>query len=147
MTMYSTVEAATTYFETRLHSGLWGETSMTDKIAAMTTATRHIDRLSFVGCKTESDQELQFPRGGDLSVPSDINIACYELAYSLLDGRDPEMELEALAVVSEGFASVRETFDRSQVQEHLNAGIVSHLAWKYLRPYLRDDHSIKISRV
>ncbi len=42
----------------------------------------------------EEQQPLEFPRGSDTAVPDDIRRACYEIAYNLLDGKDPEMELE-----------------------------------------------------
>lgn len=96
----------------------------------------------------EASQELEFPRGADTEVPSDIRRACYELAYSLLDGADPERELENLGIVSQGYASVRTTYSRAGVpNEHIVNGVPSALAWRLLRPYLRDDHAVKLSRV
>lgn len=171
MSQYATLEEAQDYFGTRLHSASWDTFTPSDRNAALITATRQIDRLNFVGekhlafvhrqslddCITPEQekeiaeaglaQELQFPRGSDEVIPEDIKFACMEIAFELINGKDPQKELENLTIVSQGFSSVRNTQDRSFVHEHLNAGIVSAQAWRYLRPYLRDDHDFKISRV
>lgn len=187
MNPYATIDQATAYFATRLHSGLWAATNPTDKLASLVTATRIIDRLNFAGKKYNPNQELEWPRLGnallqdpvgpidatdkpaeafadgdgaayigslqndtDISmppVPTDILIACYEIAYALLDGVDPEQETDNLAVVSEGYSSVRSTYNRVLQQQHLAAGVPSMTAWRYLLPYLRDNKGIKLSRV
>jgi hypothetical protein len=170
MTPYADRQYAETYFLTRLHSGSWFGFSAQDRDAALVTATRQIDRLNFAGeknaayvaresygdqlCYDEAaiatagaEQETQFPRGSDTVVPDDIKIACCEIAFELLNGKDPQIEYENLATVSQGIASARKTLDRSFVQEHIAAGIVSVLAWNYLSPYLRDVKDFKIIRV
>lgn len=173
MSFYGSIGGAQEYFSTRLHSDLWDTVSLEDRQKALHSATRRIDRLSFVGEKhtaylerqnsddpknpTESEleaiiaagatQELKFPRGKDTVVPKDIEIACYEIAFALLDGKDPEKDLEDLATISQGYSSVRRTRDRSFVHEHLNAGIPSHLAWSFLKPYLRDSQNLRVNRV
>ncbi len=96
----------------------------------------------------EASQELEFPRGGDTEVPLAIRRACYEIAHSLLDGKDPELELENLGIVSQGYSSVRTTFSRTHVPvEHIVNGVASSLAWRLLLPFLRDDDAIRVSRV
>lgn len=92
-------------------------------------------------------QELEFPRGADTVIPTDIKTACYEIAFALLDGVDPEAELDDLGVVSQGYSSVRTTYDRTSVPQHHNAGIPSAVAWRFLKPYLQDGRAVKISRV
>jgi len=96
----------------------------------------------------EAQQVLEFPRGDDTEVPEAIRIACYEITHSLLDGKDPELELENLGIVSQGYASVRTTYSRAHVPiEHIVNGVPNALAWRYLRPFLRDDDAIRLSRV
>lgn len=96
----------------------------------------------------EASQPLEFPRGNDTEVPEAIRRACYEIAYSLLDGKDPELELENLGITSQGYSSVRTTYNRSQVPiEHLINGVPNAMAWRLIRPFLRDSDAIKISRV
>jgi hypothetical protein len=162
MTAYATLEQADAYFETRLFGQAWANAAPQNRSAALTMATEQIDRLNFNGMKhaawlvaettcddviitaAAATQELQFPRGRDTVVPVDIRKACYEIAILLLDGKDADEEFEDLPVVSQGYSSVRRTYSRNTVQEHLLNGIVSPLAWRYLRPFLRDALSLRV---
>ncbi len=95
-----------------------------------------------------ASQELEFPRGSDTVVPENIRIAEYELAFSLLDGIDPQMELENLAVTAQGYAEVRTHFERNMVPiEHLINLVPNPLAWSLLKPFLRDEQAVRLSRV
>jgi hypothetical protein len=95
-----------------------------------------------------ASQPLEFPRGGDTVVPEAIRIAEYELAFSLLDGVDPQMELENLAVTAQGYAEVRTHYERNMVPiEHLINLVPNPLAWSLLKPFLRDDQAVRLSRV
>ena len=96
----------------------------------------------------EAAQDLEFPRGKDTTVPVQIRMAAYEMAYSLLDGKDPELELENLGVTSQGYGAVRTSYERNQLPiEHLINGVPNATAWRYLRPFLRDGDIIKIGRI
>ena len=96
----------------------------------------------------ELAQELEFPRGSDIAVPSAIERACYEIAYSLLDGKDPELALEAIAVSSQAYSSVRTSYNRDQKPlAHVMNLIPSAIAWAILVPFLRDDNYVEFSRV
>ena len=177
MSSYATIADADTYFVGRLYSTVWNAASNLDKTNSLAQATRIIDRLSFAGERHAASevrlaltgtrdfeisltqahkdairaaaltQELEFPRGKDTVIPDDVKIASYEIAYALLDGVDPDLEYQDQGVVSQGHSSVRTTYDRSAVQEHTNSGIPSPVAWRYLKPYLRESHGVKISRV
>jgi hypothetical protein len=93
-------------------------------------------------------QPLEFPRGSDTEVPMEIRRACYEIAYSLLDGKDPEMELENLQVTSHGYGEVRAHYERNMGPiEHLINMCPSSLGWNILRPFLRDSQMVQMSRV
>jgi hypothetical protein len=93
-------------------------------------------------------QELEFPRGSDTEVPTVIELACYEMAHSLLDGKDPELELENLSVATQRYASVRTTYNRAQVPiEHLINMVPNSLAWRWLKPFIRDEDAVKITRI
>jgi len=163
----STTEAAD-YFANRLHEHAWTESSPTDRVRALIAATIVIDQLNYKGrkatvhtllegdpCATdeaireaEAAQALEFPRGADTVVPLNIRRACYEIAHSLLDGKDPEIELENLGVTTQGVVSVRTTYNRDLVPvEHLVNHIPSSIAWRWIKPFLRDDHAIRLSRV
>ena len=165
---YGTLQEAQAYYDGRLHETAWTKAKVADRPKALLAATRIVDTLNFKGNKhavyqllqsnpdasdediraQEAAQALEFPRGADTTVPEVIRLATYEIAHSLLDGKDPELELENLGIVSQGLSSVRTTYNRSQVPiEHIVNGIPNALAWRYLRPFLRDEDAIKLSRV
>ena len=169
---YGALADANEYFSYKLHEEAWYDAPAVDRPKALIKATQIIDTLNFKGYKAtvydilydedgneldvteeeireaEDEQELEFPRGEDIEVPDAILIACWEIAYALLDGVDPDLDVENLGVVSQGYASVRTTYARSQAQiEHLMHGIPSATAWRYLKPFLRDAENVKLSRV
>lgn len=162
---YGTLQEAIDYFAHRLHETAWTDSDSADRPKALWAATQIINTLNYKGVKSavyaldssaseadiraaEASQPMEFPRGTDTEVPEDIRRACYEIAYSLLDGKDPEAELENLGVISQGFASVRTTYQRSQVPiEHLINGVPNALAWRLIRPFLRDGDALKLVRV
>jgi hypothetical protein len=167
-TYYGTLVEAEEYFVTRLHEFAWSSASATDKTNALISARRLIDGLNFKGNKhpvytvleadpdadietiqaAEATQPNEFPRGADTTVPEDIRIAQYEIAHSLLDNKDPELELEVLAVTGQTYGGVKTTYERGQTPiEHLINMIPNAVAWRLIRPYLRDGDAVKITRV
>lgn len=156
LTYYGSIDEANTYFSTRLNSSPWTESSDATKVAALTTATQIIDRLNFAGEKADSDQNLQFPRrcvvpdGDDLiddSVPQDIRFANFEIALKLLDGIDPDYELQNLQMTQAMYGSVQTQYNRNFAPDYVLAGVPSPRAWAYLKPYLRDPYEITLERV
>jgi len=146
-TAYITIVEAQVYFDGRLLTQPWENASDENKNKALLQATRAIDQLNFRGQKSTEDQELQFPRYGDTVVPSDIECACAEEALSLLDGKNPEMEREALAITEQVFGKVKAKFDRDAGRPiNILNGIMSATAWGYLLPYMRDPLTMRISR-
>lgn len=169
-TYYGTLADANNYFSYRLHEYIWTSASDTDKRNALIAATRAIDSLNYKGWKAAVNnlpdsassaevaaaylsQPLEFPRGSeqgqsDTAVPDDIVRACYEIAYSLLSGKDPEQELDALMVSSQAYAQVRTSYDRGQLPiESVINMIPSNIAYNLLQPFLRDAATIGISRI
>jgi hypothetical protein len=165
---YGTLNEANEYFDNRLHESAWYGARPSDRPKALMAATRIINTLNFKGYKSpvfdlleanseatdeqirtaEATQPNEFPRGSDTEVPEDIRIASYEIAHSLLDGKDPELELENLGISSQGYESVRTTFSRSQVPiEHIINGVPNASAWRLIRPFLRDEDALKLARV
>jgi len=175
---YASVVEAQTYFDTRLHETAWSLSSATDQQNSIYAATAIIDRLAFKGVKkavndafladntlenlaaqgdadalvtvraAEASQALEFPRGTDASTPDAILIACYEIAYSLLDGVDPDLEMENLAVARHSIGGTTTVYDRNQeAPQHIVNGVPSATAWRNLRPFLLDGDHIRISRV
>lgn len=144
---YIDVSGADNYFSTRLNSDIWDDSTNTDKQKALIEATRLIDNLNFEGTKHTTAQTLQFPRGDDTVIPNDIKIATCELAISLLDDIDLDEEVNALRVESDGYSSVKATYNSNIASDHVRSGIVSIRAWNKLLPYLRDPRQIKLNRV
>ncbi len=144
---YATISEADTYFAGRLNVDAWDDANTTNRNKALIEATTRIDRLNFYGAMTETDQTLQFPRDDDTDYPDDIKYACAEIAFALLDGVDPEIEFENLNLVSQGIGNVRATYDRTSPPEHIAAGIPSIIAWRFLKPYLRDVRNFRTRRV
>lgn len=150
MAAYDTYTNADTYFGKRLHVLSWTDASNTNKTKALEEASSRIDRLQFSGLLVDEDQEREFPRyygddpDGTETVPDDIKIACYEIAFALLDDIDPDADF---TIVSRKFDRVSTTYNRDYLAEHLAAGIPSVLAWRFLQPYLSRAKTIKLNRV
>lgn len=144
---YATQDEANTFMLNRVHNQGWVNATPTERGVALVDATSRIDRLNFIGTKTVSTQTLQFPRNNDTTIPTDIKNACALIANALLDGVDPEFEFENLSQTSVTYDRVKTTFDRSRLPEHFIAGIPSAEAWRFLKPYLRDNRSIHMQRV
>lgn len=93
-------------------------------------------------------QPLEFPRGADTVVPQMIKDACMEIAESLLDGKDPELELEQLSTFNHLAFSFSAAHERRYIPvEHLINLIPNAVAWSWIKPFLVDDEAIKITRI
>jgi hypothetical protein len=169
--MYGSLANANSYFLTRLHTDAWDNESVGNQTKSLYMATRIIDRLNYKGYKhavylvleaaasyedveyadrrvAEASQELEFPRDADTVVLADIETACFEIALALLDGVDPDIELENLGTASQGYAGVRTAYNRDQQPiEHILHGIPSAMAWRILKPFLRDGRAVTTARV
>jgi len=158
------------YFAHRLHETAWTDASDSDREKALIAARGIIDALNYKGVKhsvytlcgssdtsgqsaealraAAASQALEFPRGEDTVVPEAIRIAQYEIAYALLDGKDPELELENLAVTAMGYGAVKTSYERGQLPiEHIVNLVPSSVAWRLLKPFLRDSDALKLSRL
>jgi len=144
---YCTTDEAQLYFDTRLHTDAWDEASDTDRNKAIAMSTRIIDQLNYLGAKTVSTQDNEFPRGGDTTNPPAVLNACAEISLALLDGVDPELEAENLHLLSQGYSNIKSTYDPNTIRAHTIAGVPSRTAWTYLSPYLRDPNDICLTRV
>jgi len=145
MASYGTYADGDTYFATRLWVSAWTGATDANKTIALAEATTRIDQLRFYGEKTDDDQDNEFPRDDD-DTPDEIAYACFEIAMELLDGRNPDLEFENLSIKTYRFDKV--STERSEAMpEHILAGIPSVVAWRYLKPYLASNRTLRISRV
>ena len=132
VTAYVTVEEATAYFASRLHSEAWTSAGDADKEKALTMATRAIDRTPVKGVKSSYDQANQFPRYPDTETPQAVKDACCEEALALLERGDSQrrkMQLEGV-----------QSFTLGNMSESYAAGagkgLLSQEAKELLRPWL-----------
>ncbi len=145
---YISIDAANTYMElNKLDSSIWSQASNSQKGIALTKSTVAINKLPFKGSKTVGTQDFEFPRGGDTSPPSAIESACAEIAFALIDGKNPEYDFESLRISKDKVSGIEITSDTEVYMAHTVAGIPSMEAWNLLLPYLRDKNSFAISTV
>ena len=147
MSSYVTTDEADTYFETRFQSEEWEDADSDTKIRVLATSTKLMDNLNYFGTKTESSQELQFPRNGQTTIPTRVKEACYEISYALLEGRDPDYDIENINVSGSRFGSASVSRDPENIPLHVVAGIPSIRAWNLLRPYLNNSQTLRIERI
>lgn len=101
--VYATVEEADDYLAAAIHADTWrADTTDTEtKQRALITATRLLDRQSWRGDKTDSDQALENPRTGiDPYDYDNVVSATIELALALVDGSEAQNETTANKIVS-----------------------------------------------
>ena len=146
MNAYVTLEEAQEYFDERLNVDPWEYSDDESRAKALKMGTRAIDKLNFIGEKTDESQELQFPRGGSTEVPTAIKDACCELALVFLDDVDTGMEINDIRIMQHHFADVKNTYNGDYAPDYVMAGIPSAVAWQLLLPYLRDSRSALIRR-
>ena len=144
---YSDKAHADAHFAMKLNTECWDNADVADQNIALNQATLILDRLCYAGSVSVEGQANEFPRNGDTVVPNDIMIANDEIAFALLDGVDPEVEFANTKVLSQGYSSVRSTYDRQNAPAHVIAGIPSVTAWHYIMPYLNDSRLIDLQRV
>ena len=153
MSAYGTYLEGDAYFANRLHVLAWGEAASAQKTIALSEASMRIDRLRFSGIAVSDSQDLEFPRyygddpDGTEVTPDEIQNACFELAYVLLDGAEPDLEFENLGVAGHRYSSVGITNQPNANLDHTSAGIPSATAWRFLMPFLADSKGIQLNRV
>lgn len=165
MAYYGTVGGGNTYFSARLFSWDWQNATDDDKAKALQVAADLINQFDYLGQKytvailgdgvTDEErkaanlsQSNEFPRGSSNVIPAEIEQAAYLIAQKLLSGRDPELDLESLAVKFERYGTVQTSYDRSgNTQEHLAHLIPSPQAFNLLRPFFRERNVFYTKKV
>lgn len=146
---YATVAEADDYLS-RLYGDVydnWLSLSEENREKAIFTATRRIDRLPLVSYPADPDQGAHFPIAGQTVVPDDVKWACAELAATLADNRDLQMDYEEIAISSHKLGKVGVNRDTDVRLPHVLAGIPSLEAWRLLRPFIRVNQNINLLRV
>ena len=156
---------ANTYFGRRLHTEPWDRASPSDKQKALIQSSDALDRLAYRGTKTVATQEREFPRdynpghlywhSADAPVnqtwPTNVTDdsvlkACCENALALLDGVDPDLEYQNNRIMHHNFAGVSTKMATEIERPHILCGLASFSAFKFIRPLLADNHSIRLIR-
>jgi phosphoglycolate phosphatase-like HAD superfamily hydrolase len=127
------VMKADDYFKIRIHAEEWFENDHETRAKALHTAQEAIFKLIFIDESYKTKPEVEK--------------AVFEEAFERIKGRDPQLEYEKLFKRSEGYSSIRVTYDRVHAPEHVALGIVSTVAWQYLKPYLDRGGSVILHRV
>jgi hypothetical protein len=135
MTSYCTIAEANTYFATHIFADSWTDNAGKQQIA-LDHATKLINNLPIRGTKADENQENEFPRYNDTGIPTPVKEACAEIALALLDGIDPNREIENLRLVGTRYGGVGATYEPNNAPLYILAGIPSPVAWLKLQPFL-----------
>ena len=145
ITPYADITFADSYFENFLNAEEYTAEDNTTKGKALNHATLLIDNVGFMGSKSVSTQDRQFPRDVTRNlIPVAIQEACCEVALQLLQGFDVNDEHIDVNIISEGYANVRTTRDTDKVPEYISYGIPCLTAWLKIKPYLRNNRTVKL---
>lgn len=142
--MYNTEEELTTYYTTRLNTGVWTNANESDKLAANTMAGKRIDMLSFIGTRTATTQEHEFPRNDETDIPTIIKEAHAEIVLKFLQGYDSEESANEVTAKKRTFSGVSTTYDTDTPRPWLTTGVMSKTAWELMLPWLSDSTSVRI---
>jgi len=138
-----TIAVADTYFiDYYLTTDSWDNATTAQQQKALNWATQIIEGLNFKGDMADTWEAI---RGDDTDFAQDIKDACCDIAYSLLDGIDPEKEFDAIRTAAQAIASVRMSYN-DNVPPHIIAGIPSSVAYRKLIPYLRNPNYLTLTR-
>ncbi|KKN73334.1 hypothetical protein LCGC14_0401470 [marine sediment metagenome] len=148
-TPYATEAFADIYFGERLDSEAWDNAVAGNKEKALKQATHDIDNLNFVGSKTDPDQENEFPRRGDTTVPVEIQEACAEQAIALLEGLAIKKLHAKAGIVSERVGDASRSYGEAGRTKFLeeNLGLSSQEALRKLYEWMVDPRDITLERV
>lgn len=164
---HASLVEANNFFEQRLHTFAWDNSSADDRIKANNQAFEGINMFNYIGHKypvqqalnADADaseatlqaayltQEGEFPRGDSTVVPVEIERAQFLWAYALLDGRVPSEDFEQLAVTSQAYGGVRQAYNRQIAMDHVAHLIPCPQAFNYLRPWFRNDWGFCLIKV
>lgn len=142
--LYLTLEAAETYYSTRLNVEEWTAASEEDKEKALAMAEKNVLKLPFSGLRNSA--EAVFPRDGLEAIPEQITDAMYEEALSLLSGKDNTKDVTNLHVTSSQVAGFSTTVNPLIDRPWLSYNITSPIAWIWLCPYLIDPRSFNVKQ-
>lgn len=136
MASYVTVADANSFFKFHPYKAEWEALSPTDKTDLLDYATNIIDRAGnlFDGVKTDTQQELEFPRNGETTIPRRVKDATLEVAvFQILKMKNKKhMVAQDLKMTGMGVGSVNFSYKDSAS----GSSALPDVAWELLTPYL-----------
>ena len=156
---YITCNEAVEYFMNRYGADIWQTLDLTGQRQALITATKHIDRLPFVGRKANQNQPLEFPRiysscSIGTEIPQAIKDATAEEALSIVQYVDANGEdvfngaenanFQSLKL---GDATINYGSNSNSASNTVNQyGLYSQEAYRILQGFIRVGYDIPNSR-
>lgn len=93
---YADLDFANDYFSTRFNSPDWsGKTDNEKESILKMAAIMFDDFCSFAGYKTDSAQEMAFPRNGETTIPEKVKIGQLEIAVEIINQSGANSQDEA----------------------------------------------------
>lgn len=137
---YATIAQADNYLAADFNASAWQAGEDDDaKGRALVSATRVLERQSWIGDKAESDQDLAWPRTGtgidgveDDEIPADIVSASIELANIIFTGTDVANTTQEQSTKRQKAGSVEIEYFRSFDDPSRFPRTVQELISKYL---------------
>ena len=145
--MYVTLEDCTTFLSTELWAEAWLTAEPENQQKALNKAETIIDSIQYVGDKLDSDQDNEFPRDHQETVPQDVIDACCLIALKLIEGRIPELDFGNGRIKSDSLASGKTTYEVYNTPQHYLFGVPSYEAWVKLVKYVDLDKCVELNRV
>ena len=133
MASFATLDEADTYFESVLFKEAWLLSNDADRTTALAQATRIIETVNY------SDFVAPYPQ--------DVIDATSEIALKLLEGFNPDEELELSRIKSHTFDRIKQVNKEGETPLHIIAGIPSATAFRLLHKYLPNQNTVRLDRV
>lgn len=144
-------EAQAGCFDEMLGTEAWDNASDADKDKSLKQATRMINQLSFIGKKSDPDQDNEFPRDvSDGEVPDSVKRATCSVALALLKGLTLEALEEKAGIASESVGDASVSYGTTRGRQELlddNLGLPSSAAARELREWVTDPRRVELDRV
>lgn len=147
MESYATIQYADEYLGGLTGNDAWVAADEQVRQKALLTATVQIDALAacgagFRGAKAQPEQELEFPRTPDDTVPTAIKRACCHEAAAILDQMSDAAATSRARAIRQGASSVSigdasESYVKaSELRVGVQQYLLSPIAAALVRPYL-----------
>lgn len=126
------------YLSTDTKRDSWDKMSEEDKTVLLTQSLDIIENLSFIGRKTDKEQELSFPRNGSKVIPEKIKSAQIVGALSILDS-DGTYEAIESGITSERVGNVSYTYSKTNEIKKCRPEM-----YKFLKGYIKNIQILNI---